>query len=201
MTICTKHSYGGPKECPYCALTEATALLARIDPVLEALRCCDWSGDAYGPDRAQLEEVGRAFVEFEASRAPAQPTAPTPTPTPEPHQGTHWASECKDPTACKAERILARVLAAPEPSAPGLMPLTPREHWMAQKANDEHQARLTAEAQLAAVNEVAQRAEKRVGLYPGLKGSTYYAAYLEILALLVRGATPATSPGAKEGEL
>lgn len=192
MTICTKHSYGGPKECPYCALTEATALLARIDPVLEALRCCDWSGDAYGPDRAQLEEVGRAFVEFEASRAPAQPAASTPV----------RCDECDPSFGCfNGSAPCSKQPAAPESSAPGLMPLTPREHWMAQKANDEHQARLTAEAKLAAVNEVAQRAEKRVGLYPGLKGSTYYAAYLEILALLVRGATPATSPGAKEGEL
>lgn len=27
MIVCTKHSYGGPHACPYCALEEATELL------------------------------------------------------------------------------------------------------------------------------------------------------------------------------
>jgi len=88
--------------------------------------------------------------------------------------------------------------AAPEPSAERAA----KERYLLQcEVAESLRVKLeSAESQLAAVHEVAQRAERRVELYPGLKGSTYYAAYLEILALLVRGLTPATSPGADPGE-
>jgi hypothetical protein len=42
----------------------------------------------------------------------------------------------------------------------------------------------TDAALLAQVRDIVQRAEERARTYPGLTGSTYYAAYLEILALV-----------------
>jgi len=43
---------------------------------------------------------------------------------------------------------------------------------------------ITEDERLAQVRAVVARAEERVGMYPGLRGSTYYGAYLEILTLL-----------------
>jgi hypothetical protein len=74
--------------CPQCGSTEPDEDL-----------CCD----VCGVDTCHLADLRKLIAAHDAKR-PA---------VPEPHQEAHWASECKDPAACKFARELTRVADAP----------------------------------------------------------------------------------------